>query len=602
MAKRGREFVGLCPFHNEKTPSFTVNDDKGFFYCFGCGAHGDVIGFLMQAEKLSFPEAVERLAAEAGLEVPVSTPRERERARARATLIEVMEAACTWFQRQLRLPVGRAGLAYLHRRGLDDDTIGRFRLGFAPSGRSGAESLIKAALAREGMREDLLIEAGLAKRPDDGGKAFDYFRNRIIFPIGDRRGKTIGFGARALGETQPKYLNSPDTPLFHMGRTLYGLAEARASAAETREVIVTEGYMDVIALHRAGFTGAVAPLGTAITEAQIEMLWRLAPEPILCFDGDEAGRRAALRAADRALPLLAPGKSLRFAELPPGEDPDDLIARGGGEAMREILGRVEPLVEVIWRLETLGAKTDTPERRAALRQRLRDRAARIAERTVSQAYLADFQDRLDRAFGQNQRRRRGARRGLGGLPDGRGTRIRLKRDELQQRILIVTTVNHPQLMAEFGDSLANLVFANDNLERLRQELLEVVCTTPGLDAAGLRDHLNERGFAPLLEELWKDANVRAGFAFPDAPLRAARDGWRQTYLRLTLPALRSEFREAEKAFASAVTEEGQSRFNAVRDRLAAAEHEAEQAEAFDAEGNFAIGGPEVETKGSHQGA
>lgn len=601
LAKRGREFIGLCPFHNEKTPSFTVNEEKGFFHCFGCGAHGDAIGFLMQAESLGFPEAVERLAAEAGLAVPVATPRDRERARVRATLIEVMEAACAWFERQLRLPAGRPGLDYLHGRGLDDATVRRFRLGFAPAARPGGECLIKAGLAADGVDEDVLVEAGLAKRPDDGGKVYDYFRNRVVFPIGDHRGRVVGFGARALGEAQPKYLNSPETPLFQKGRTLYGLATARAAVVDGGEVIVTEGYMDVIALNRAGFAGAVAPLGTAITETQIEMLWRLAPEPILCFDGDEAGRRAAKRAAERALPLLMPGRSLQFAELPAGTDPDSLIANGGGEAMREVLARAEPLVEVIWRMETVGARTDTPERRAALRRRLRDRALAIAERTVSRAYLDEFQARLDRGFGQagaGRGRRPTPRRGLAGLPDGRGARVRLKHDEIKQRILIATAANHPRLMAEFGDALGGLVFTDRDLDGLRRALLDVVAANPDLDAATLKCHLNERGYARLLDELWRDANVRAGFARPDASLAAARGGWRQVYLRLTLPALRAEFREAERAFATTLTAAGQARFNAARDLLVAAEQEAAQADGLEADLGLRAGAPEVERNGS----
>ncbi len=599
LAKRGREFVGLCPFHNEKTPSFTVNEEKGFFHCFGCGAHGDNIGFLMQADSLSFPEAVERLAAEAGLEVPAATPRDRERAQVRATLIEVMEAACAWFERQLRLPAGRPGLDYLHGRGLDDESIRRFRLGFAPGSRRGGECLIKAGLAAAGMDEDVLVDAGLVKRPDDGRGVFDYFRNRVIFPIGDHRDRVIGFGARALGDAQPKYLNSPETPLFHKGRTLYGLATARAAAADGREIIVTEGYMDVIALHRAGFAGAVAPLGTAITETQIEMLWRLAPEPILCFDGDKAGRRAAMRAAERALPLLTPGKSLQFADLPTDADPDSLIARGGDEAMREVLRRAEPLVEVIWRMETVGARTDTPERRAAVRRRLRDRAFAIAERTVSRGYLDEFQTRLDRRFGRPAagRRRRPAR-GLGGLPDGRGMRVWLKHDQIQQRILIATAVNHPRLMEEFGDALGGLRFTDDDIERLRQALLEAVAANPDLDAATLKCHLNERGYTRLLDELWQDANVRANFARPDASHAVARDGWRQTYLRLTLPALRAEFREAQQAFATTLTEAGQSRFIAARDLLAAAEREAAQADGLETEAGLRTGAPEVDANGS----
>src|SRR5947209_6313652 len=307
LIKRGREYVGLCPFHNEKTPSFAVVEDKGFFHCFGCGAHGDVIGFVMQNGGLGFREAVESLAGEAGLEVPKSTPQERERAQRQIDLQDAMEAACVFFQEQLEAPAGRAG-------------------------------------------------------------------------------RVIAFGGRVIGEGQPKYLNSPETPLFQKGRVLYGWAAARASAAKAPSAIVTEGYMDVIALHRAGFTTAVAPLGTALTEAQLEELWKLAPEPVLCFDGDAAGERAALRAADRALPLLKPGMSLRFAALPAGEDPDTLIGRYGAEAMREALDQARPLAEVIWGVERKSDALDTPERRAALEQRLEAKTRLIADKNVADKY------------------------------------------------------------------------------------------------------------------------------------------------------------------------------------------------------------------------
>ncbi len=331
LVRRGREYIGLCPFHKEKTPSFSVVEDKGFYHCFGCGAHGDVIGFVMQTENLSFPEAVEQLARQAGLDVPQESREERERAARQATLQGAVDAACVYFEQMLYGPDGRAARAYLERRGLDEATIRRFRLGYAPDGRDH----LKRALAKE-FPEPLLIEAGLLRKPEGGGETYDYFRDRVIFPIGDRRGRIIAFGGRVMGDGQPKYLNSPDTPLFQKGRVLYGWALARAAAAKEPSAIVVEGYMDVIALHRAGFATAVAPLGTALTEAQIEELWRLAPEPILCFDGDAAGQRAASRALARALPILKPGiqpalcrlagrRGSRFAHPP---------SRGRGDARR----------------------------------------------------------------------------------------------------------------------------------------------------------------------------------------------------------------------------------------------------------------------------
>ncbi len=349
LARRGREQLGLCPFHAEKTPSFTVSDDKGFYHCFGCGAHGDAIGYVMHAEGLSFPEAVERLAAAAGLAVPRTTPAERERADARATIHAAVEAACVWFQEQLEGADGRAARAYLAERELDGETIARFRLGWSPERRTA----LKDALMSETLPEALLVEAGMLIRPEDGG-SYDRFRGRVMFPICDRRGRTIAFGGRTLGDHPAKYINSPDTPLFNKGRVLYGLAQAREAAREAGRIVVVEGYMDAIALSQAGIREVVAPLGTALTEAQMVELWRLAPEPTLCFDGDAAGSRAAARAAARALPLLQPGRSLRFAVVPPGDDPDSLVRRRGAGAVEGLLAAAKPLDQVIWEIETAG--------------------------------------------------------------------------------------------------------------------------------------------------------------------------------------------------------------------------------------------------------
>src|SRR5579885_3379945 len=397
LVRRGREFIGLCPFHNEKTPSFSVVEDKGFYHCFGCGAHGDVISYVMQSEGQGFLDAVEELARRAGLEVPKPTPEERDRAVRIVGLQDAAEAACGVVEASLRGAEGQAARQYLAQRGLDEPTIRRFRLGFAPDRRDA----LKRALATQ-CPEPLLLEAGLLRRPEGGGESYDYFRGRITFPIGDRHGRVIAFGGRVMGEGQPKYLNSPDTPLFEKGRVLYGWAEARAAAAREPSAIVVEGYMDVIALHQAGFATAVAPLGTALTETQLEELWRLAPEPILCFDGDAAGQRAAGRALERALPLLAPGRSLRFATLPEGEDPDTLVLRRGAAAMREVLDRARPLADVLWSLET-AHNLDTPERRAALEKRLDRRVRLIADRSVQAHYRQFFRDRVAAAFGRRQR-------------------------------------------------------------------------------------------------------------------------------------------------------------------------------------------------------
>src|SRR4051812_35665369 len=373
LVRRGREHSGLCPFHNEKTPSFYVVEDKGFFHCFGCGAHGDAIGFIMRADNLDFIEAVERLAGEAGIAGPTQTPQERDRAQRQKTLLEALAAAAAFYEAQLWGPGGARAREYLIRRGLDEETIRRFRLGWAPEDRQA----LRRVLGSE-FPEALLGEAGLRRVPHGGDSPYDYFGARIMFPIGDRAGRIIAFGGRMLGDAQPKYLNSPDTPVFEKGRILYGWAAARAHVAHDPdgavpsggEVIVVEGYMDVIALHRAGFGGAGAPLGPALTEMQLHELWRLAPEPVLCFDGDAAGRRAALRALARALPLLQPGRSLRFAALPFGEDPDSMIRGGASGAFSQILASACPLSEMLWQIELNAGAIDTPERRADLERRL----------------------------------------------------------------------------------------------------------------------------------------------------------------------------------------------------------------------------------------
>src|SRR5262245_8215833 len=390
--RSGAEYAGLCPFHNEKTPSFTVNDKKGFYHCFGCGAHGDAVGFVMKTEGLSFPEAVEKLAREVGLQIPRATAADRERAERVSTLQQVVEEAARWFQKQLRLPIGRQGLDYLRGRGLEEATIEDFRLGFAPDSRDG----LLAHLKRENVPADKIVEAGLAIQPEHDREPYDRFRGRVMFPINGRRGRVIAFGGRVMGAGEPKYLNSPETPLFHKGANLYCLDRARLAATKDQPVIVAEGYMDVIALHGAGFTGAVAPLGTALTEGQLAELWKLADEPYLCFDGDNAGRRAAARAAERALPLLRAGKSLRFLALPAGEDPDSLIRTRGADAIRRSLDMARPLADVVWSMETEGKPTDTPERRASLQRAIEQRVAGIADPVVRDFYRTDMRERLNR--------------------------------------------------------------------------------------------------------------------------------------------------------------------------------------------------------------
>ena len=572
LARKGREHMGLCPFHNEKTPSFTVNEEKGFYHCFGCGAHGDVISYQMQAQRQSFVEAVEQLAEQAGLEVPQQVPEERERARHVASLHDALEAACAYFERELRGPAGHEGLDYLRRRGLDDQTISRFRLGFAPDGRGALRSALKA----HGIDEALAIEAGLLGVARERGESFDYFRGRVMFPIGDRRGRVIAFGGRALGEAQPKYLNSPETPLFHKGAVLYGLAQAREPAAKAGAVIVCEGYMDVIALHRAGFTNAVAPLGTALTEPQLELLWRLAAEPVICLDGDAAGQRAAAKAALRALPLLKPGLSLSFAAVPPPEDPDSLIRKGGPAAMREVLERAQPLSEFLWRMEWAGRPADTPERRAAIEHDIMEKVAGITDRVVQDKYRRHFRALLWEAFRPPPPPPRGARKPGPGVhrhtidrgPDGRLPGLPRPNPYPNaggaEEQLLLMVIAHPMLLEEVAERLGHLEFTDSDLDKLRQEVLKHLDGWASLDSEGVRRHLSACGFSQILDCLLEArAHDRIAYLKPDAPLEAVRALWDHVFNIYTRKEIGAELRRAEQQAGAALSDETFAYLNAL---------------------------------------
>ncbi len=551
LVKRGREHTGLCPFHNEKTPSFTVSEDKGFFHCFGCGAHGDVIGFVMRAEGLSFPEAVERLAGEAGLQVPRTSPEQHAAHRRRADLIEALEAAAAWFEESLQARAGAEARAYLEGRGLTPETVAAFRLGYAPD----ARGLLRKALNARGIDDERLIEAGLVKRPEGGGGLRDYFFDRIVFPITDRRGRVIAFGGRTLGQSKAKYINSPDTPLFHKGRVLYNLARARQAAHDTGELIVAEGYMDVIALAQAGFPGAVAPLGTAITEDQIEELWRLAEEPVLCLDGDTAGRRAGFRAAERALGRLKPGRSLRFALLPAGEDPDSLLRAQGAQAVREVLDAARPLSDLVWLMDTEGRRIDTPERQAGLAQALDARIRQIPDSAVQTAYREALDRRFRAAFGYGAWGGPGRPEGASGRPGGRrwprgrsgprwggrpiggssprgagvaGLGARQAPEMLRRRqdqVLLACLVNHTGLIAEHAETLAGLELASAHFSKFCRTVVDLMAREPDLDTEGLKCHLCDEGFSGVLSEiLSSEVYVHARFARAEGSLEMARDG------------------------------------------------------------------------------
>jgi DNA primase len=573
LQRKGREHGGLCPFHNEKTPSFWVNEEKGFFHCFGCGAHGDVIGFVMRSEHLSFPEAVERLAGQAGLQVPQSTPQERAKAERFKSLATALEAACAYYEKQLRLSAGREALDYLRRRGLDEVTIARFRLGWAPAGNG-----LKAHLLKEGYPEAMLLEAGLLNRNEERNETYDYFRGRVMFPIADARGRVVAFGGRILGEGEPKYLNSRDSEIFHKGRMLYGLAHARRGAAESGELVVVEGYMDVIAMHKAGFNTAVAPLGTALTEAQLGELWRLVDEPILCFDGDAAGQRAAARAAERALPLLKPGKSLRFVRLPAGEDPDTLILGRGPEALRALLDQARPLVDIVWELEVAANPANTPERRARLEQRIEQAAQRVQDDTVQRAYRRALKDRFWQSFGPQRSARvfKGGksfkgRPGAGfqgrrpeppesGLTASGDVRVLTLR---HQQGLVAAMVNHPGLLDQLGEPFGILDLPPGELDKLRREILKT--WTPDIDTEALQNHLKGHGFGEILDRvLAPEVYTAAPFARPGKSLEAVGREWRHSFELLSHRLAKSEQDQVEREHGEVASEETRVRLDAVR--------------------------------------
>ncbi len=567
LVRAGREHKGCCPFHHEKTPSFTVNDAKGFFHCFGCGAHGDVIGFVMQHDRLSFPEAVETLAAQAGLEVPRFVPEDLARAQQQKTLHHLCEAACVWFEQQLRTSRGREGLSYLTGRGLGEETLRRFRLGYAPAD---AQALL-THLKTQGFEPEQMVEVGLARRREEDGSLYAFFRDRVLFPVTDRRGRVVAFGGRILKGEGPKYINSPDHPLFHKGQLLYSLARAREAAPRGAPVVVVEGYMDVIALVDAGFGAAVAPLGTALTEEQIAELWKLggtAGDPILCFDGDTAGQRAAARAVERVLPGLGPGKSLRFAFLPEGQDPDDLIRREGPRAMQAVLDGAIPLVDMIWRLETAAQPADTPESRAAVKAALETKAVRIADKTVQGYYRSEFLARLDAAYGWGRTSREKRAGNKPNPPVRPGSRLPAPPDPraVWQRQVILALVRHPHLFEVLGEQLVRLDLQGP-LDKLWQAVVTTLENQPGLDPAGLGACLCELGFADLLAKLLSDRADAQGWVREGVPSDTVASRLQEILSMHHGRSARASMREAGQQYEQEMTETARARMAALRDVL-----------------------------------
>ncbi len=510
-----------CPFHQEKSASFHVDDRKGFYYCFGCQAKGDAISFVRETENTSFMEAVEILAREVGMPMPQRDPRAQEKADHRTQLAEVMEAALRHYRMQLGTNAARDARAYLERRGLDAKALDRFEIGFAPDARQGAFQ----ALTAKGIPEDQIVDAGICARPDAsdrrGGAPYDRFRGRIIFPIRDARGRCIAFGGRAMDpNARAKYLNSPETALFHKGHALYNHAPAREAAGKGAALILAEGYMDVIALSEAGFTGAVAPLGTAVTPDQLQLMWRIAPEPIVCLDGDAAGLRAAYRVINIALPLLEAGRSLRFALLPQGKDPDDLIRAEGAGAMQNVLDAAMPLVDLMWRQETEGKTFDSPERRAALDKALADRTALITDTGLRRHYDDALRDLKWQLFRKRKAPARGTPfMGKPGFGKSGGTIIapaqastRSSRlvaagegadEHLREAVILAALVSTPAIVAEFESQLERM----ECRDRDHAVILAALLRHAHAGSDVIRGEITANGTLDALETLLRDPHV-----------------------------------------------------------------------------------------------
>lgn len=592
LVRAGREMKGCCPFHNEKTPSFYINEDKGFYHCFGCGVHGDVIRFVVEQEGLRFPDAVRQLAAEAGLDVPEETPEARAKAQKAAGLHDVTGRAAQWYTEQLAGIAGAAARQYLERRQIRPDIARRFSLGFAPDGRT------KLKTALKDIGEAKLIETGLLVAAEERNETYDRFRNRLMFPIRDPRGRVIGFGGRIVGDGQPKYLNSPDTPLFDKGRQLYNLDQAGPVARKSQRLFVVEGYMDVIALAQAGIDEAVAPLGTALTEQQLQLLWRVVPEPLLCFDGDAAGQRAAVRAATRALPLLEPGKSLRFVTLPPGQDPDDLVRGQGAAAFEAVAAAAEPLIDKLWRVETEGVEAGTPERRAMIRERLREHAQAISHAEVRRLYEAEFRMRFDAIFAARPRdwqkgrqsgrsQYSGTQRYFGERPVSNELRLLRQRGAMDAELtaVLVGLIEHPQLAADHAEMIAHLPVGESRLARLRAAILDAAAHDPHLDKAGLAHTLAVEGLGALAEEVRRSNRLAFSFTRAQTPLALANRDLACVVDSLMarhrvgqeLSRLQVEYRAAMNV--PGLTEEQQLRLESMRteqERLVAEQQRAEQ--------------------------
>ena len=596
LRKAGREWKGLSPFNKEKTPSFFVNDQKAAWFDFSSGKNGSIFDFVMMTEGVTFPEAVERLASMAGMALPTVTPEAEAREERRKTLHDVAELAAKFFEATLQSRNGAKARGYLADRGIEPTTQLQFRVGYAPPDRFA----LKEHLGAQGIPVEDMVEVGLLVTGDDVPVPYDRFRDRVMFPIADFRGRVVAFGGRALEkDVSAKYLNSPETPLFHKGATLYNGAPARKAAHEGRQLIMVEGYVDVIAMVSAGFAATVAPLGTALTEEQLALLWKMADEPLLCFDGDPAGKRAAYRAVELALPHIKPGKSLKFATLPEGQDPDDLVRSGGREAVTDVLASARPLAEMLWLRETEAGGFDTPERRAGLDQRIAEVTTVIGDASVRKYYRQDLEARIAQLFASSERQ--GASRFEGGRfgtrPDRwqkgkRGARLPTPRETLgpssarlavspivrggrtalpaREALILLAVINHPWLLETHAEDLADLEFRHADGDRLRRAILDAGAGHP-LNSAAMRAAITARELGALLARV--EASITHGSDWPARPGAAEEDvtrWWTHVVsLHRKSRTLNKELKDAEVALGTEPSDENLAWLRDVQGRLAA---------------------------------
>lgn len=580
LRRHGREFMGLCPFHKEKTPSFTVNDEKAFYHCFGCGAHGDVIGFIKEYEGISYKEAIERLAIDAGLELPRATPQQQVREKQRKGLQEAAEAACRWFEMQLASSHGYAARQYLAERGLSEETISRFRLGFAPDDRDG----LKRALIAEGFEERQLIAAGLLIQVESKAP-YSRFRGRIMFPIRDAMSRVVAFGGRLMPNSNqtnaPKYLNSPEGELFHKGHMLYNVDLARRAAQEHKNLFICEGYMDVIALAQVGILHAVAPLGTAVTVEQLQLCWRMADNPYVCLDGDAAGQRAMTRVSELALPLLTPGKSLNFVRLPEGDDPDSLVRAQGADVMLELAKQAKGLADIIWQQITADGASN-PESRAGQESRLMALAESIKNPMVKAHYRAHFKQRFWSQPPDVMRRVRStqiSRQQAVNLPYLPGALDQRSQNERAATQCLSLALLYPRLMekGENEEFLALIHFYNTDLARLRSIILDTLPQQETWTRQELWAVLSQQEQDRAMSGLLRAAQAAAPPALladgDEAHTQLAERLWEQYVNYYRLIELQKDYKQAEAELSSGINQERMDRLMALKSQLDEAEKE-----------------------------